>query len=157
MDDQFDKVHLNALVQIKNKEDKPFVLYLLQKEQPESMVDIDKKLKQKEENHWSIQKWKLPKKRTYKEMEQQFTTIHQFFTLETDDLISRIQYSKDDIENQSFSIIVQQISTTGTPAASEKMPVTWGILNFSTLYLSEVFDRCKTTDINRVYILTAAA
>ena len=49
MDDLFDITHSEALEQLKNKEDKNFLILQRQKGQPGSMLGVDHKLKHKEE------------------------------------------------------------------------------------------------------------
>ena len=83
-------------------------------------------------------------------MEQHFAT-HELATSKTDDSTSSSQSSDGGDDSENSSVIVQQISATAT------VPATRGTLQFFTPHLSEVFDRCKITDRNGVYILMAAA
>lgn len=97
------------------------------------------------------------KKRTHEEKEQHLST-HPFATSKTDDSTSSSRSCDDDYDSKNFSVIVQQISaTSATAAAAATVLATRGTLQFFTPRLSEVFDRCKITDRNQVYILIAAA
>lgn len=74
---------------------------------------------------------------------------------ETDDSTSNSQSSDNDEDNECSSAIVQQRSATAT-ANTETFSNTRGTMQLFTPRLSEVFDRCKVTDRNGVYILMAA-
>ena len=113
------------------------------------MLGVDQKLKQKEERALKRSEMQTArKKRTYKEMEQNFD-CRQFATSEKG-------ISGDDSE--SSSVVDQETSaSTISTTTSETSPATRGTLQFFTPLPSEVFDRCKITDRNVVYILIAAA
>jgi hypothetical protein len=95
------------------------------------------------------------KKRSSEEMQQSFAT-DELTTLETHDSTSSSQCSDSDDYSQNSSINVQQLSVT-TTAAAAKFPTNRGTLQFFTPRLSEVFDRCKISDRNGLYIIIAAA
>lgn len=155
MDDLFDIAHSDALGQMKNEEDKKFLMLQRQKGRPGSMIGVDQKLKYKEERALKRSAMETArKKRTYEEMEQHFAT-HQPAAPKTDDSTSSSQSSDGGDDSENSSIIVQKISPTAATAAA--VPTTRGTLHFFTPRLSEVFDRCKITDRNAVYILMAAA
>ena len=113
------------------------------------MLGVDKKLKQKEERALKRSEMQTArKKRIYEEMEQNFDS-RQFATSEQD-------VSGDDSE--SSSVVDQETSaSTISTTTSATSPATRGTLQFFTPILSQVFDRCKITDRNGVYILIAAA
>lgn len=154
MDNLFDIAHSDALELIKNDEDKKFLMLQRQKGRPGSMVGVDQKHKKKEER--ALKRTAVEtarKKRTYEEMQQQFET-HLTAVPNTGDSTSS---SDDDNDSENSSNIVQQIIPLAATSAAASVPASRGTLQFFTLRLSEVFDRCKISDRNGVYILMAAA
>ena len=150
MDDLFDIAHSDPLGQIKNEEDKNFLMLQRQKGRPGSMVGVDQTLKYNEERALKRTAMETARRKTsYEEMEQHFAT-HQLGVSKTDDSTSSSE-SSDGGDNGKSSVIVQQRSAAAT------VPSTGGKLHIFTPRLSEVFDRCKISDRNGVYILTAAA
>ena len=154
MDDLFDIAHSEALAQLKNEEDKNFLILQRQKGRQGSMLGVDHKLKHKEERALKRTAMETARrKRTYEEMEQHFGT-HELSTSKTDYSASSSEDIDSGDDSESSPAIVQQISTAG---AAAKVPTKQGTLPFFTPRLAEVFDRCKITDRNGVYILMAAA
>lgn len=138
MDDLFDIAHSDALEQMKNEEDKTFLILQRQKGRPGSMIGVDQKLKYKEDRALKRSAMEsVRKKITYEEMEQQFA-IYQPVVLKIDDSTSSSQNSDSGGDSEN-STIVQQISTTALTAAID--PARRGTLQFFTPRLSEVFDR----------------
>ena len=118
------------------------------------MLGVDHKLKHKEERALKCTAMETARrKRTYEEMEQHFGT-HEVSTSKTDYSASSSKDIDSGDDSESSPAIIQQISTAG---AAAKVPTKRGTLPFFTPHLAEVFDRCKITDRNGVYILMAAA
>ncbi len=154
MDDLFDIAHSEAVEQLKNEEDKNFLILQRQKGRPGSMLGVDQKLKHKEER--ALRRTAMEtarRKRTYEEMEQHFGT-HELSTSKTDYSASSSEDIDSGDDSESSPAIVQQISTAG---AAAKVPTKRGTLPFFTPRLADVLDRCKITDRYGVYILMAAA
>ena len=148
MDDLFDIAHSEALEQLKNEEDKNFLILQRQKGRPGSMLGVNHKLKHKEERALKRTAMEIARrKRTYEEMEQHFGT-HELSTSKTYYSASSSEDIDSGDDSESSPAIVQQISTAG---AAAKVPAKRGTLPFFTPCLTEVFDRCKITDRNGVY------
>lgn len=152
MEDLFDIAHSDALEQMKNEEDKTFLILQRQKGRPGSMAGIDRNLKHKEERALNRKAMETSrKKRTYEEMKQNIAAASA-----ADGSTSSSRSSDGDNDSDSSFASVPS-SARATTAAETKVPETRGTLQVITPRLCEVFDRCKISDRNGVYILMAAA
>lgn len=150
MDNLFDIAHADAISMIKIEEDREFLLLQRQKGRPGCMAGIDKKLISKEEKALNrVARLSAYKKRTYEEMEQssgQTGLQDQLSTTDSDDTDSVSSCEMSDGCSDGFFV------------TSEEVPASTRVTEqFFTPRLSEVFDRCKITDRNAIYILMAAA
>lgn len=155
MDDLFDIAHSEVLEKIKNEEDKKYLLLQRQKGRPGAMLGVDKNQSLKEHRALKRASMEAMRKKIDDEKQQEISQTCSFLS---DDSTSSIQ-NRDEIED--FGNITDYLITGSgekeTELSTSKVAATRGSLNFFTPKLSEMFDRCKITDRNAVYILIAAA
>lgn len=142
----FDIAYLDAMGQMKNEENKNFLILQHQKGWLGSLVGVDLKIKHKEERALKHTAMEAARKKWNNIL-----------------LIVSLLHQKLIIQHQAVKAVIVvvimkiHVSSFWKISATATVPATWGTLQFFTPCLAKVFDRCKITDRNVAYILMAAA
>jgi hypothetical protein len=156
MDDLFEIAHSDALGQMKNEEDKNFLMLQRQKGRPGSMVGVHQKLKHKEERALKRTAMEAPRKKGLMKKWNNnlllISLLHQKLMIQHQAAKAVMVVKTLKIPLSSFSKYQQQ-QQPQQQQQFQQLEVQCSFL----LPVSEVSDRCKITDRNGVYKLMAAA